>query len=116
MLSHFHRYTKTAVCVVQHGLLIQCWDVFLWKTFSLSKLFKFLKTLVKDVIKFQPQGQLNLFEQGEKVFEVKHLGDEPKSGGKLITADGKQYKTCNRCNEYKKQYDKFKGIKNKNIN
>jgi len=43
-----------------------------------------LKELSKDIIKFQPQGQLNLFEQGEKVFTVKHLGDEPKKGGKLI--------------------------------
>ena len=65
-----------------------------------------LKTLVKDVIKFQPQGQLNLFEQGEKVFTVKHLGDEPKKGGKLINRKYKHKKVAYTVKEFAQRYNK----------
>ena len=44
-----------------------------------------LKELQNEVLEFQPEGQLNLFnDDGGKQIKVKHIGDTPKSGGRLI--------------------------------
>ena len=43
-----------------------------------------LKKLSRTVIRFESSGQLNLFDQNLKAFKIKHLGNAPKSGGKLI--------------------------------
>ena len=48
-----------------------------------------MKTLSKEPIEFQAEGQLNLFEQNSKTINVKHIGDSPKRGGKLVN---KSYK------------------------
>ena len=47
-----------------------------------------LKSLSKEVLEFQPEGQLSLFsENGGKRIKVKHIGDTPRSGGKLVNTD-----------------------------
>ena len=44
-----------------------------------------LKELQKEVLEFQPEGQLSLFgNDGGKQIKIKHIGDTPKVGGKLI--------------------------------
>lgn len=54
-----------------------------------------LKTLSKEVIEFEPEGQLNLFTpNGGKRIKVKHIGDEPKAGGILINRKYKHKKVA----------------------
>lgn len=48
-----------------------------------------MKTLSKEPITFPALGQLDLFNEDEKVINIKHMGDSPKRGGKLIN---KSYK------------------------
>ena len=44
-----------------------------------------LKELQNEVLEFQPEGQLSLFsDNGGKQIKIKHIGDTPKSGGRLI--------------------------------
>ena len=59
-----------------------------------------LKELSKEVFEFQPSGQLNLFEQNDKVFKVKHLGNEPKRGGSLINKKYKHKKVAYTVKEF----------------
>ena len=43
------------------------------------------KELQNEVLEFQPEGQLSLFsDNGGKQIKIKHIGDTPKSGGRLI--------------------------------
>ena len=43
------------------------------------------KELEKEIFNFQPEGQLDLFSvNGGKQIKVKHIGDTPKSGGRLF--------------------------------
>ncbi len=51
-----------------------------------------MKKLVKEELSFQPEGQLDLFDNEDKTFTVKHLGDEPKRGGKLVNRKYKHKK------------------------
>ena len=47
-----------------------------------------MKGLSDEVIEFQPEGQLSLFsDNGGKRIKVKHIGDTPKVGGRLINKD-----------------------------
>jgi|TARA_S200002703_G_scaffold117328_1_gene102930 hypothetical protein len=44
-----------------------------------------MKELQKEVLEFQPEGQLSLFsDNGGKRIKLKHIGDTPKVGGRLI--------------------------------
>ena len=44
-----------------------------------------LKGIQDEVLEFQPEGQLSLFsDNGGKQIKVKHIGDTPKVGGRLI--------------------------------
>ena len=44
-----------------------------------------LKELQNEVLEFQPEGQLSLFsDNGGKQIKLKHIGDTPKVGGRLI--------------------------------
>ena len=63
-----------------------------------------LKELSNEVFEFQPSGQLNLFEQNDKVFEVKHLGNEPKRGGKLINKKYKHKKVAYTVKAFAQKY------------
>ena len=65
-----------------------------------------LKELSNEVFEFQPSGQLNLFEQNDKVFEVKHLGNEPKRGGSLINKKYKHKKVAYTVKAFAQRYNK----------
>ena len=65
-----------------------------------------LKELSNEVFEFQPSGQLNLFEQNDKVFEVKHLGNEPKRGGSLINKKYKHKKVVYTVKAFAQRYNK----------
>ena len=65
-----------------------------------------LKELSKEVFEFQPSGQLNLFEQNDKVFEVKHLGNEPKRGGSLINKKYKHKKVAYTVKAFAQKFNK----------
>ena len=43
-----------------------------------------LKQLAKNPIQLDPAGQLDLFNADKTVVNIKHIGDMPKKGGKLI--------------------------------
>ena len=52
-----------------------------------------MKKLAKETLEFAPEGQLDLFEDSEiKKVTLKHVGDEPKRGGKLINTQYKHKK------------------------
>ena len=52
-----------------------------------------MKKVAKEVLEFKPEGQMDLFEDSEiKTVTVKHVGDEPKRGGKLINRKYKHKK------------------------
>ena len=52
-----------------------------------------MKKLAKETLEFAPEGQLDLFEDSEiKTVTLKHVGDEPKRGGKLINTQYKHKK------------------------
>ena len=65
-----------------------------------------LKELSSEVFEFQPSGQLNLFEQNDKVFKVKHLGNEPKRGGSLINKKYKHKKVAYTVKAFAQRYNK----------
>tara|TARA_R110000737_G_scaffold320617_1_gene332240 strand:+ start:250 stop:780 length:531 start_codon:yes stop_codon:yes gene_type:complete len=47
-----------------------------------------MKGLTNETIEFKPEGQLSLFnENGGKRIGIKHIGDTPKLGGRLINKD-----------------------------
>ena len=54
-----------------------------------AKMKKLTQNGYNGLIEFEPQGQLDLFDNDVKRVDVSHLGDEPKRGGKLIN---KKYK------------------------
>ena len=44
-----------------------------------------MKDLQNEVLEFQPEGQLDLFSNnGGRKIKVRHIGDTPKSGGRLF--------------------------------
>ena len=52
-----------------------------------------MKKVAKEVLEFKPEGQMDLFEDSEiKKVTIKHVGDEPKRGGKLINRKYKHKK------------------------
>ena len=53
-----------------------------------------LKQLSQKPISFAPAGQLDLFSADEKIVTIKHIGDMPKSGGKLINKAYKHKKVA----------------------
>ena len=53
-----------------------------------------LKQLAKSPIELAPAGQLDLFSADKKVINIKHIGDMPKSGGKLINRAYKHKKVA----------------------
>ena len=53
-----------------------------------------LKQLAKNPISFEPAGQLDLFSADEKIINIKHIGDMPKAGGKLINKAYKHKKVA----------------------
>ena len=53
-----------------------------------------LKQLAKKPIELDPSGQLDLFSQDKKVINIKHIGDMPKKGGKLINRAYKHKKVA----------------------
>lgn len=53
-----------------------------------------LKQLAQQPISFEPAGQLDLFNADEKIVNIKHIGDMPKVGGKLINKAYKHKKVA----------------------
>ena len=53
-----------------------------------------LKRLSKKSLNFEPAGQLDLFNQDGKSFNIEHLGDQPKLGGNLINRKYKHKKVA----------------------
>ena len=53
-----------------------------------------LKKLAKKPIELDPAGQLDMFNPNEKIVNIKHIGDMPKSGGKLINKAYKHKKVA----------------------
>ena len=53
-----------------------------------------LKQLAKSPIELKPSGQLDLFNADKTVKNIKHIGDMPKNGGKLINRAYKHKKVA----------------------
>ena len=53
-----------------------------------------LKQLAKSPIELKPSGQLDLFNADKTVKNIKHIGDMPKNGGKLINKAYKHKKVA----------------------
>ena len=68
-----------------------------------------LKKLAKTVIRFEPSdqtGQLSLFEQDNKSFNIEHVGDQPKLGGNLINRKYKHKKVAYTVKAFAQKYSK----------
>jgi len=66
-----------------------------------------MKMLSKEVISFEPEGQLNLFTpNGGKQIKVKHIGDEPKAGGTLFNRKYKHKKVAYTVKTFMQNYPK----------
>ena len=53
-----------------------------------------MKKLSKNPLTFEPNGQLDLFDNGVKTVNVEHIGDQPKRGGNLINKTYKHKKVA----------------------
>ena len=65
-----------------------------------------LKQLAKSPIEFEPSGQLDLFSQDKKIVNIKHLGDMPKNGGKLINTSYKHKKVAYTVKAFAQRFNK----------
>jgi len=65
-----------------------------------------LKGLAKKAITFKPSGQLNLFEQDNKSFNIEHVGDQPKLGGKLVNRKYKHKKVAYTVKAFAQKFNK----------
>tara|TARA_R110000744_G_scaffold351828_1_gene457685 strand:+ start:251 stop:760 length:510 start_codon:yes stop_codon:yes gene_type:complete len=72
-----------------------------------TKLFNStLKDLSKSPITFKPSGQLDLFNPDGKTFEIEHIGDMPKLGGKLINRTYKHKKVAYTVKAFAQKFNK----------
>lgn len=65
-----------------------------------------LKGLSKKSINFKPSGQLNLFEQDNKSFNIEHIGDQPKLGGNLINRKYRHKKVAYTVKAFAQKFNK----------
>jgi len=65
-----------------------------------------LKKLSKNPITFDPSGQLDLFNQDGKTFNIKHIGDQPKLGGKLVNRRYKHKKVAYTVKAFAQKFNK----------
>ena len=63
-----------------------------------------LKTITD--VEFSPSGQLSLFDSNDSAFTIKHLGDMPKVGGKLINKAYKHKKVAYTVKAFTQRYNK----------
>ena len=65
-----------------------------------------LKKLSEKLITFKPSGQLSLFEQDNKSFNIEHVGDQPKLGGNLINRKYRHKKVAYTVKAFAQKYSK----------
>jgi len=65
-----------------------------------------LKKLSKKPITFDPAGQLDLFNQDGKTFNIEHVGDQPKLGGKLVNRRYKHKKVAYTVKAFAQKFNK----------
>ena len=65
-----------------------------------------LKKISKKSINFEPSGQLDLFNQDGKTFNIEHVGDQPKLGGKLVNRRYKHKKVAYTVKAFAQKYNK----------
>ena len=71
-----------------------------------TQLFSFIMKQIKS-IKFNGPAQLSLFDNNDgKVVNVKHVGDMPKAGGKLINPKYKHKKVAFTVKEFARRFNK----------
>ena len=60
----------------------------------------------KNTIEFKPAGQLDLFNQDGKSFNIEHLGDQPKLGGNLVNRKYKHKKVAYTVKAFAQKFNK----------
>ena len=65
-----------------------------------------LKKLSKKSINFEPSGQLDLFNQDGKSFDIEHIGDQPKLGGNLVNRKYKHKKVAYTVKAFAQKFNK----------
>ena len=83
-----------------------CSETFGRKQGQGTQLFSFIMKQIKG-IKFNGPAQLSLFDDNNgKVVNVKHIGDMPKAGGKLINPKYKHKKVAFTVKEFARRFNK----------